>query len=679
MLYPQTIASLGTLLLVAQASTTLAQPTRHAHHHKHHLRRDVAAKHPLRVLTDTPEVLWSEHGAHESSLKKRGSQDDDGKGRKEEREGSTFTIRQVKNPHFEGKGRVQRNGLSALIHAYAKYGVEPTPKIKKAMKLNPAFREYQEQLQKRGDITATVAAIPPPGNYEYVSPVEIGTPPQTVWMNIDTGSADFWVVSTDTPRYQTRGHAIYDPKSSNTSVLIPDLNWRITYADGSGAHGIVYQDLVSIDDVLSFPEQVVQSATSISWDFTTDPYVSGIMGLGMSAGNTVSESMYKDVEDRTGVKILTFMDNVREQLKEPVFTADLKDNAEGSYGFGFINETEYKGEIGYVPVMEDGIFWEFEIGGYVIGVDKEETKEVVGSMSAGEQISTTIQSSQPMTSGPAATSSVQDTQDQDESSMTIQPGSSTVSSSASPSSIPSAQAQDDDDDNTLLETTNSTAIPRRSIKAHTAGQRISYPFTTIADTGTTLLLLPDRIVADYYSTIPRAYYSNEWAGYLFPCSYTPSLPDWSFLLGSAPEAFEAASEAAPSAASSASSSATSNTASVAVSSAPSSSAAASVTDSKAEPKLDIGPEPTAQGEEPKEEQTGFYYKGTVPGRYMNYGEVNATWCYGGMQSSEDIGFSIFGDVLLKAQFVVFDLGGMRVGFAEKELTDGVAGGKVREY
>ncbi|KAJ4407995.1 hypothetical protein N0V85_004301 [Neurospora sp. IMI 360204] len=545
---------------------------------------------------------------------KRGSQDDN-KGRKEE-EGKTFTIRQVKNPRLEERSTAQRNGLSDLLHAYAKYGVEPSPRIKKAMKLNPVFRAYQEELEK-SDITATTAAIPPPGNYEYISPVEIGTPPQTVWMNIDTGSADFWVVSTDTPRYQTRGHAIYDPHTSNTSVLIPDLNWRITYADGSGAHGIVYQDRVSIDDTLSFPTQVVQSATSISWDFTTDPYVSDIMGLGMSAGNTVSESI-KDVEARTGIKILTFMDNVMGQLREPVFTANLRDNAAGSYGFGFVNETEYVGEVRYVDVKQDGIFWEFEVGGYLVGseeekkVEGEEDVQVDGVKSEEEEEESEVME-------PAQTEENPDSEQQ-KSTTSIQPDQPKASSPPATTS-----SSDQDPKNTLLETTNSTIIPRRATKSHTTGQRISYPFTTIADTGTTLLLLPDRIVSDYYSTIPRASYSPEWAGYLFPCAYTSSLPDWSFFLGSA----------AP------------NTKTTVVS------------DSKAEPKLDIGPD--VEGGE------GFYYKGTVPGRYMNYGEVNATWCYGGMQSSEDVGFSIFGDVVLKAQFVVFDLGGMKVGFAGKEL------------
>lgn len=45
-------------------------------------------------------------------------------------------------------------------------------------------------------------------------------------------------------------------------------------------------------------------------------------------------------------------------------------------------------------------------------------------------------------------------------------------------------------------------------------------------------------------------------------------------------------------------------------------------------------------------------------------------CYGGVQSDSSVGFSIYGDVFLKAVFVVFDGtdGEERVGLASKDLS-----------
>lgn len=69
---------------------------------------------------------------------------------------------------------------------------------------------------------------------------------------------------------------------------------------------------------------------------------------------------------------------------------------------------------------------------------------------------------------------------------------------------------------------------------------------------------------------------------------------------------------------------------------------------------------------------GFYfgigsYRGRVPSAYMNYGRVNDTHCYCGIQLSQGIGVAVLGDVLLKIQFVVFDHGQAAVGFANKQL------------
>ncbi|KAF2091227.1 aspergillopepsin A precursor [Saccharata proteae CBS 121410] len=122
------------------------------------------------------------------------------------------------------------------------------------------------------------------------------------------------------------------------------------------------------------------------------------------------------------------------------------------------------------------------------------------------------------------------------------------------------------------------------------------PYIGVVDTGTTLLVLPQDIVAAYWGQVANASYSSTYGGWTFPCAAT--LPSWSAVIGGAAQ--------------------------------------------------------------------------TVPGSYLNYGPVdNAGNCFGGMQQNDGIGFSIYGDVFLKSQFVVFDQSQAtpRVGFAKQVGVD----------
>ncbi|KAL1305500.1 hypothetical protein AAFC00_002373 [Neodothiora populina] len=122
-----------------------------------------------------------------------------------------------------------------------------------------------------------------------------------------------------------------------------------------------------------------------------------------------------------------------------------------------------------------------------------------------------------------------------------------------------------------------------------SGSTVSTSYSAIADTGTTLLLLPDSIVSAYYAKVSGAKYDNNQGGYVFSCSAT--LPSFTAVIGG--------------------------------------------------------------------------QKFVIPGSYMNYAPVSSTQCYGGLQSNSGIGFSIFGDIFLKSQFVVFsqESSSPQIGFA----------------
>lgn len=134
------------------------------------------------------------------------------------------------------------------------------------------------------------------------------------------------------------------------------------------------------------------------------------------------------------------------------------------------------------------------------------------------------------------------------------------------------------------------------LDGYTVGDLTSKQFsveTAAVDTGTSVLMLPNQIVHDYYSQIPSARNDRAMNGFIFDCD--DDIPDLSVKIGN--------------------------------------------------------------------------YTATIPSDFMVYAELGEMdgemTCYGSLQGQGGLEFSVLGHPFLKCQYVVFDMGEMRLGLGEQ--------------
>lgn len=213
------------------------------------------------------------------------------------------TLKQARNPNY------RFNGARSVYRTYLKYGIPVPDYLVKAVAQTDALHAAEV---KRTSGSAAAVPIDAEVDIAYVTPVTIGTPPQTLNLDFDTGSSDLWVFSSHTPPSQMSGQKIYAPNKSSTAKQLADHTWSITYGDGSASKGIVYTDNFTVGG-LTVESQAVQCAQQVSTSFTSETRLDGLLGLGFSTLNTVSPKSQ-----------LTFFDNAKTGLDSPVFVVDLK-------------------------------------------------------------------------------------------------------------------------------------------------------------------------------------------------------------------------------------------------------------------------------------------------------------------------------------------------------------------
>ncbi|KAF5987977.1 secreted aspartic proteinase precursor [Fusarium bulbicola] len=240
---------------------------------------------------------------------------------------STFSVSQVANPNYIGYAT---SGPAALARTYAKHA-------------KAAFNDK----------------------------VCLGSPPQSLFLDFDTGSSDLWVFSSITDPYAVGRQKLYAPEKSKTARKINGASWKIKYGDGTSAYGDVYLDQINVGGIV-VKSQAIEAAKNVSDRFTANAAESGLLGLAFGSINTIRPA-----------KQATFFDNVKGVLAEPLFTADLKNDAFGTYDFGYVDQKKKTSPITWTSVDNSQGFWEISSTVYAVGNKKFVKTSIDGIVDTG--------------------------------------------------------------------------------------------------------------------------------------------------------------------------------------------------------------------------------------------------------------------------------------------------------
>ncbi|KAL1704692.1 aspartic peptidase domain-containing protein [Schizophyllum commune] len=125
------------------------------------------------------------------------------------------------------------------------------------------------------------------GNYDvsYMVPLKVGTPPQTVYVQVDTGSSDLWLASPScqTTACKSSGHT-YDP-SSSSSAQTTSSDFSISYLQGQ-VSGDVVKDTVRISPA-SINAQALAAASNVTNEPLGDEF-NGVLGLALPDNSLIA-------------------------------------------------------------------------------------------------------------------------------------------------------------------------------------------------------------------------------------------------------------------------------------------------------------------------------------------------------------------------------------------------------
>jgi hypothetical protein len=211
--------------------------------------------------------------------------------------------------------------------------------------------------------------------YRWRVEVSLGKPAQQLSMIFDTGASSLAARST---LIAPNGPA-YNPNDSSTATLVPGETYTNKYKSGHVGHGVVYNDTVSVGNLKLRMAFEVATSNNEDGSPSSDSDQGGDFGMDFAAGGMSNKPD----------PVPTFLEAAKSKLDQYLFTIDYDYAAQqGNVDFGFIDQSRYTGDIGYLPANGNG-YWNVTFTGFAVGTGALQThpwNTIIDSGTAGTHV-----------------------------------------------------------------------------------------------------------------------------------------------------------------------------------------------------------------------------------------------------------------------------------------------------
>ena len=206
-------------------------------------------------------------------------------------------------------------------------------------------------LTKRDHVLSTLTneEVQPSAQLFYYLNITVGTPPQALAVQIDTGSSDLWVLAPDADACQEIigvdgcNWGTFDANKSSTFKEIQAGTFDISYADGTEVTGDYVSDVVGFGGNVTVKHQIMGLANETSGD------TYGLMGVGFDANE--ANASYG------GPTYPNIIDELKTQgyinFKAYSLWLDDLEAGTGSILFGGVDRSKYLGDLISLPIQPD--------------------------------------------------------------------------------------------------------------------------------------------------------------------------------------------------------------------------------------------------------------------------------------------------------------------------------------